>query len=534
MTPHPPRFVARDLAEPGSLTRELFEGGPARSLLPEGSLDALGDPSPPSGPSRLPPERIRGGSPESREHLRAALAGDGVLVTTGQQPQLFLGPLLVLYKAVTAQTIAGALRASGVRAAPLFWVASDDHDWDEVGTTRLLDTGNDLHTLSLEPPDGREGRAAGLSPLPKRVEDRIDELSQLLPSSEFIDDYLELIRDEYRPGRTLGEAFGGTLAGVLGEAGIPWLDAGDSEVRRAAAPLYRRVVEEADAVRAALRRATRRVAESGHEPQVTTGEGAVPLFLDRPEGRTRLYADDDDGFRLGRAGPRLDRDEVLAELDRHPERFSPDVALRPLLASWLLPTGMTVLGPSEFAYWTQLPDLFEWADVPFPRLRPRDSWTVVEEKVGKVLEKLDVGVDGFDDGGARLAERVRERGTPDRVSEALADARDAVGEAMAAVEDAVGRELPGIRSAVGAARHGAFGVLDELESAVTERVEERHEVLLGQIEKAAAHLRPDRRPQERVLSPFYYLARYGHAFVEELRQASREARGAVSDVADGD
>ena len=532
MSARTPRFVARDLAEPGSLTRELLEGGAARRLLPDGALDLGREPVPGVAP-RLSAQHVRGGSSTVRRHLRAALSGEGVLVTTGQQPQLFLGPLLVLYKAVTAESIAATLRERGVAAAPLFWVASDDHDWEEVGTTRLLDTGNELRTLSLDPPEGHQGRAVGRSPLPTGIESRIEELAQLLPASEFVDDYLERIRSEYRPGRTLGRAFGEVLDGVLGEAGIPWIDAGDPEVRRAAAPLYRRVVEEADAARAALRRATRRVAECGYEPQVTTGEGAVPLFLDRPEGRTRLYADGD-GFRLGREGPRLGRDDVLAELDRHPDRFSPDVALRPLLASWLLPTGVTVLGPSELAYWTQLPDLFEWAGVPFPRLRPRHSWTVVEAKVEKVLEKLDVDVEAFHDGGARLAHRVREDGTPDPVTDALREARAAVGEAMEEVEEAVARELPGIRSAVGAARHGAFEVLDELEAAVAGRVEERHEVLLGQIEKAAAHLWPDRRPQERTLSPFYYLSRYGGAFVEELRRVSRQALGAVLDGSAGD
>lgn len=529
---HGPRFVPRTLGSPGSLTRALLEGGPARELLPPGSLDPSAGPGPAAGRSRIGAGAIRGGTPEVREHLEAALKGDGVLVTTGQQPVLFLGPLLVLYKAVTAITLAERLREEGTRAAPLFWVGGDDHDWDEVGTTRLLDRENVLRTLSLEPPPDRRGRATGPTPLPDRIEDRIDEIAQLLPPSDFVDDYLELIRDAYRPGRTVGEAFGSTLQGVLEPLGMPWIASTDPGLRRAAAPLYRRVIEDADAARASLRRATRRVSEAGYEPQVDTGEGATPLFLDRPEGRTRLYAGSRGDFRLGREGEELPREALLAELEERPEGFSPDVSLRPLLASWLLPTGATVLGPAELAYWAQLPDLFDWADVPFPRLRPRDSWAVVEEKVDKVLDKLDADVDAFEDGGEELARRVREAGTPDAVETALASARASVGEAMAGVEEAVARELPGIRSAVGAARHGAFEVLDELEAAVAGRVEERHQVLLGQIEKAAAHLFPDGRAQERVQSPLYYLARYGRGFVDALARAAREAReGAAGSVA---
>lgn len=534
MSDAPLRLLGRPLGETGSLAAALLRGEAASGLLPTHTLDLPHD-APDVAEARLGLDRIRGGSDATRDRLAAVLDGDGVLVTTGQQPVLFLGPLLVLYKAVTAVTVAEALRDRGIEAVPLFWVAGDDHDWDEVGTTRLLDGKHTIRTVTLDPPPDRAGRAVGPTALPGTIPSLITNLFEHLPRSEFVDDYLELIRDAYRPGRTLSEAFGETLGGVLGEAGIPWVDAADDGLRRAAAPLYRRLLEDSDGAGRALRLATRRVLETGHEPQVETGKGALPLFVDREEGRTRLWAAPDGGFRVGREGEPIAPSRVLEELEARPERFSPDAALRPVLASWLLPTGVSVLGPSELAYWAQLPDLFEWAGVPFPRLRPRDGWMVVEAKIGKVLQKLDVGVDAFEDGGESLARRVRDAGTPDAVREALGDARAAVGRAIDEVEEEVDRELPGIRSAVGAARHRAFEVLDDLEAAVGGRVDEQHEVLLRQIRKAAAHLRPDGRPQERIQSPLYYFARYGDAFFETVEEASREAREAGSDaVADPD
>ncbi len=528
------RLVGRRLGSPGSLAAALLRGDVATGLLPPRTLQLPND-APDVAEARLGLDRIRGGSEALRERLAAVVDGRGVLVTTGQQPMLFLGPLLVLYKAVTALTVAGALRDRGIEAVPLFWVAGDDHDWDEVGTARLLDSEHAIRTVSLDPPPDREGRAVGPTALPEATSSLMDKFFEHLPRSEFIDAYLELIRDAYRPGRTMSEAFGDALGGVLGEGGIPWVDAADDGLRRAAAPLYRRLLEDPDGAGSALRRATQRVREAGHEPQIETGEGALPLFVDREQGRTRLWAAPNGGFRMGREGEPVAASRLLEELEARPERFSPDAALRPVLASWLLPTGVSVLGPSELAYWTQLPDLFEWADVPFPRLRPRDGWTVVEEKIGKVLEKLDVGVDAFDDGGEALARRVRDAGTPNAVREALGEARAAIGRSLEGVEAAVDRELPGIRSAVGAARHRAFEVLDDLEAAVSGRVDEQHEVLLRQIRKAAAHLRPDGRPQERIQSPLYYFARYGDAFLEAVERASREARAADSEaVADPD
>lgn len=531
MSPEPPRLLARSPAEPDSLAAALLRGeGKARALLPEARLAPGGEAAEPGAlpevapGGRLPAAAVHATTDRARERAVAALEGDAVFVTTGQQPLLFGGPLLVLYKALTAVAVAEALTGAGTPAVALFWVAGDDHDWEEVGRTRLLDTDNRLRDVRLEPPAGRDGRAVGATPLPEAIVDRIDEFAQHLPSSEFVDDQLKSIRDDWAPGRRVSEAFGRTLGRLLPGSGIAWLDAASEEVRRAEAPLFRRVLEAPGEVERCLARGTERVRSAGWDPQVERREGALPLFVDTPEGRTRLYRSGS-GFRLGRRGGGTDPDEVRAELEARPDRFSPDVSLRPAASCWLLPTAVTVLGPSELAYWTQLPELFGWAEVPFPRIRPRDGWVVLEDKVGKVLDKLDAGPEDFRDGGGDLAREVREAGRPADVDRALSKARAGVGRALEDVEEAVARELPGIRSAVGAARHGAFEVLDELAGAVDDRIDERHAVVLEQIRKAALHLWPDGRPQERVLSPFYYLARYGEAFPERVARGSRGRAG---------
>lgn len=515
MTPDLPRLEPRRLAAPGSLAGDLLAGRePAPGLLPAAD--------PPTREARLPPEALHAPTPGARQRLEEVLAGEGVVVTTGQQPLLFLGPVYVLYKALTAVALADRLRDAGTPAVALFWVAGDDHDWDEVGRTRLLDLDNHLREVTLRPPEKRQGRAVGPTELGDGIGDRIGEVFDLLPDSEFRGDYLELIRDTYRPGRTASKAFGRALAGVLEGLPLVWLDSAAPALRRSAIPLYRRVLDAPGEVEEAFLSATRGVREAGYEPPIHEDAGGLPLFVDRPSGRTRLHRGGEGGLRLGRDGEPVSREEMQEELAAHPERFSPNVALRPVLASWLLPTAATVLGPGELAYWTQLPEIFRWAGVPFPRLRPRGAWTVVEGKVEKVLAKLDAAPGDFEDGGEGLVRRVRERGRPPGVQEALDGARRTVQEALEEVGDAVQSELPGLRSAVGAARHGAFQSLDGLQDAVDQRVEEQNDVLLRQIRKAAAHLWPAGKPQERVLSPLYYLARYGSAFVDQVAERTRE------------
>lgn len=518
-----PTIRPRPLGSEGSLPRAVLSGELAADGLLSGEGDAHASAADRSGRARLSPEPFRTTTPAARDRLERILGGDGVLVSTGQQPVLFLGPLYVLYKALGAIQLAGEVEeATGRPALAAFWIASDDHDWREVGTAALLDRENRLRSLRVEPPADRARRSAGPSPLPGEVEDRLDDIVEHLPQSEFVDEYLELFRDAYRPGRSVAGAFGRALSGVLGERPLALLDTGREEVKRAAEPLLRRALKDAGAGEEALRSGARRVRGAGHEPRIPVMDGGTHVFYDTGEARVRLYRAEGGGFRLGRDGREVDGGPILEELGREPGRFSPNVALRPVLESWLLPVSYTVVGPGELAYWAQLPPLFRERGVPMPNLRPRPAWVVLEGKIAKVLRKVEARPEDFRDGGDALVRRAVSESRPEAVDAALADLRGAIHSAIDDVEEALGRELPGIRSSVGKARSDLFGAVDELEDAVDGRVEERQEVLVRQIRKAAVHLYPDGRPQERVLSPLYYLARYGRDFVAAVEEAGRE------------
>lgn len=520
-----PTVRPRAFGAEGSLARDLSKGAEsATGLFPDGALSPGSSDGYENG-ARIGPGAFGTTTPEARERLERILDGNGVLVSTGQQPVLFTGPLYVLYKALGAIQLADELEAStGRPALASFWIASDDHDWGEVGATRILDRENRLRSLRLEPPAYRADRSTGSTPLPGNIEQRLDELSHLLPDSEFVDEYLDLFRDAYRPGRPVAEAFGRALSGVLGRRPMAWLDTGRGEVKRASAPLLRRALDEAAEEEAAMRRGTERVRKAGYDVQIPLMEGATHVFFDTGDARVRLYGTDSGDFRLGRDGPRAARGEVLQKLEREPARFSPNVSLRPILESWLLPVGSSVVGPGETAYWAQLPPLFEHRGVQMPALRPRPSWVIVEDKIEKVLRKLEAGPEDFRDGGEELIHEVVSESRPEAVDSALGELRAAIHAATEDVSEALEQELPGIRASVGKARSELFGAVGELEQAVDGRVEERQEVLVRQIRKAAAHLYPDGEPQERVLNPLYYLARYGGDFLAAVEDAGREQR----------
>jgi bacillithiol biosynthesis cysteine-adding enzyme BshC len=521
---HLPEIHPRGLAPPGTLTGDLL-AGTSKVELPLIERGSAVESGPVGRIGRLEASAFGCSTPTAEAKLESILAGSGQLVTTGQQPLLFLGPLFVLYKALTAIEMARRIEAAtGTPTLAAFWIASDDHDWEEVGSTSILDAAGNLRRLRLNPPEGRAARAVGSTRLDTSSTPLLDELVQLFPESEFASAYIECLRGAYAPGHRVADAFANSLAHALASFDFAWLDSAHADVKRASVPLFRHIIDGGAAAEEALSEGARRLGDAGYEPPIPLLTDAYPLLLDTGERRERLYRTGE-GARLGRAGERVTAPELAAWLENEPERFSPNVASRPMLESWLLPVAATVLGPGEIAYWSQLPPLFGRYEVPVPRIQPRTAWTLVEAKIARVLDRLDVSAEDLADGGDSLIGRITRDSRPPAIDAALSELREAVAPGLDGLDVAIGEELPGLRSAAGKARKQVLDALGALGSRIDAGVREREESSVLAVRRGAAHLFPGGHPQERVVSPYYYLARYGPELVTRLATLTREALG---------
>ncbi len=508
---------------------DLFpDSGGARAGQPA----AAGSTSP--GHARPLIDALRATTPAAADRIRRILEGDGVIVATGQQPVLFLGPSYILYKALTAVTTARKLEQElGVPVLPVFWIAADDHDWAEVATTALVDRDGSVSRFSVEPPAGWGGRSVGPAPLPESVSGVVSEFTTHLGTSGHAEHYLSAIRDAYRPGASFSEAFGAVLRHVLAEFDLAVIDSASPEVRTAARPLIQRVLEEGQDVESAFAASTEAVSQAAYVPQIKHLPGATPVFLDTGQRRERLYSA---GGRLrpGRKGVERSVDELLDLLEREPERFSPNAALRPVLESWLLPVVATVLGPGEIGYWAQLGGLFARLGVDMPRVVPRGSWKVVEPRVRRVLERTGAQASDLADGGEGVVARLVTAGRGERMQSAMERLRRGLARGFDDLDSATADELPGVRSAVGKARSRSESTLRALQKTVDGGIREREQDLVRRIRTAAQHLYPGGLPQERVVSPFSFLIRYGPVIMRALLADAGAARSGQTNSVAGD
>lgn len=530
------RFVARPLG--GSrLVRDYLAGaGPAREFY-------FGLPSEEAsyrnkartldedwGPDRLAraASLVRPLGEAARRRLREVVRDRGYFVTTGQQPGLFGGPLYGLYKALSAEALAAGLaEATGKPVMPLFWIASDDHDWAEAARAHFVDGANQVHRMRLAGVPGEGRSSLARIPLGPGVETLVEQLADLFPRNDFSSESIALARRTHRAGATMATAFAGVLASLLEDAPLGFVDAADPAVREAALPLLEAETEHPGRSEAALAGVAARLKHAGYALQAPLIDGALNVFLHTGGGRDRLQRAAG-GFRLRRSGKELTARQVR-DIVRGPDfPASPNVLLRPVVESFLLPTLAYVGGPAELAYFGQLGELFRVHGLAAPVAVPRASLLVVERKVERVLEKFGLSAADVKDGAA-AASRLAREGMPGAVSEPLRGWRSAAASQADDLAAAVKGIDPTLRGAVEGARNASLSALRTLETKIARAVKRKNATVLAQIERAHANLWPNGKAQERVLGPFQYAMRYGPGFAEQARDAVRATSAGLMD-----
>ncbi len=440
----------------------------------------------------------------------------GFLVTTGQQAGLFSGPLYTTYKILSTIQLAAALeRALDRPVAPLFWAGTEDHDWAEVDHTYVLDTSNELCRIDVvQPPD-----APPVSMAHRRLGPEIDAaraaLERALPPTDFTPALLDAVASAYSQGTTMGAAFRDLLREWFAPFDLLLTDAAHPQVKALSAGLLRREVEHAAQAEAAVARQTARLEAAGYDAQVTVVSGAANILFEDEHGRDRIAREGEGWIARGGAVRWSDR-ELMAALEAAPERFSPNVLLRPVVESAVFPTLAYVAGPAELTYFAQLGGIFAGHHVEMPIVFPRHAAAVVEPKVRKVLHKFDLDIADLEPPLHEIASRFARDELPRDVADGLAALRRSIQEGYGALETAARQVDPTLEGPARSARASSFKELDHFEKKVLRQLKERNRISLRQIEKARANLFPDGRPQERVLNPAHFLARFGSDFLRML------------------
>ncbi len=439
-------------------------------------------------------------------------------VVTGQQVGIFTGPLYALYKALTAIKLAQSLteRYSDYQFVPVFWLAGEDHDFDEVRSITLIDKMNNLSKVEYLPPDYHSGKnlgPVGSLEVDESIESFEKQLEQVLPETEFKPKVMDLLRIAYQKGMTLNRAFVHIMNDLLLDSGLIFIDPNATEIKQILAPIF---TSELKGSSQTSRLVIQRSAELERFYHAQVKPQPLNLFMFHKGGRY-LIEPRPEGFALKGTRQHFEREEMLQRVEQAPELFSPNVILRPVCQDTLLPTAAYVGGPAEIAYFAQLSPVYDAFGIPQPIIYPRASATIIEEKVQKVFERFSLGVTDFFRDMEMLKQNLAERLSEISVDEMFGGTTAALDETLQSLERGLEKLDPTLVAALKNAREKMGYQIESLKQKALSAQTRRFDASMRQLEKAGLHLFPNGNFQERELNIAHFLNRYGLEFFQWLQ-----------------
>lgn len=449
-------------------------------------------------------QQARREAPEAARAMARRLADPtSVTIVTGQQAGAFGGPLYTLLKAVTTVQLARRIEAEhGVPVVPIFWADGEDHDWHEIRSSAFIAADGTLASVSMPAFDGAGDLRSGDIRLDSRVAGVIDALFAALPRTPFTGDVRAAIERCYVPGRSMAEAYARFIEHLLGRHGLVVFESADAAAKPLARELFAEELRHPGRSSRLAAAAGERSRALGFPPQVVPIEDSAALFCLNP-AREPIRVP-------------FDCDPLAADALAHPERFSPNVLLRPVVQDWMFPNVAYVAGPGELAYHGQLEEIYKAFHVPRPLIYPRATATILDAPALRFLDRQGVAFASLTRPDESALNRLLEARLPDEAKSALAGAAEAIRDRWNALVTELPRLDPTLEGAARASLARLQHELDTLQRKTVRAVKRREGDLRRQFTHAQALAFPGGAPQERVLGVAYFANQYGPALVDTL------------------
>jgi bacillithiol synthase len=441
------------------------------------------------------------------ERLRQGAAA----VVTGQQVGLFGGPTFCILKALTA-----VLMAEKAGAVPMFWLATEDHDLDEINTVNLA-AGDHLQKFTVNVPH-REGAPVGTIAFTDEITAATQQVEALFGKSEIS----ELLTESYRKGETFGTAFARLYTKVFSDIGVVFLNPLDKELHRIANPVFRTALEKSEEINQALMTRNHELEAAGYHAQVKVTPSHTLCFYFEDGARTPVRHQDGEFF-IGER--KLAAAELLNEAERCPEKFSANVLLRPLMQDYLLPTLCYIGGPAEVAYFAQIEVVYRNLAGRVTPVVPRIFATLIEPRIAKLMDRYQLSLPDLFNTPEKTRELVASRALPDSILESFDLAAEHVEKALALIQGPLEKLdktlIDAAENAGSKMRYQLQGIRDKAARAEARKNTE----VLRHADELIAALYPSKELQEREIGAAYFLLKYGKSVLDQIKAAARTGCG---------
>ena len=336
-------------------------------------------------------------SESTNQNIASLSDANTFAVTTGHQLNIFTGPLYFLYKIVSAINLSDLLKKEFPQQnfVPVYWMATEDHDFEEIQYFNVNNT-----KISWN-----RGSSGAVGRLNLDGFDKVfNEFSALLGTSDNANELRELFKNAYLKNENLAEATRFLVNELFGTYGLIIIDGDDVNLKKQFSPYVKEELLQNTSNKLVSK--TDQLLSATYKIQVNPRE--INLFYLKDSIRERIIFEKNK-YIVNNMNIAFSENEILREVEKHPERFSPNVILRPLYQEIVLPNLAYIGGGGELAYWFQLKDYFNEVNVPFPILVLRNSILLATKKQLLKLKKLDISlVEIFHGQETLIADKVKE------------------------------------------------------------------------------------------------------------------------------
>jgi len=320
-------------------------------------------------------------SKDTEQHIQSLLKENTFTITTGHQLNLFTGPLYFLYKIVSAINLAKQLKSEFPKDnfVPVYWMATEDHDFEEI---------NYFNFKERKIRWNKESNSAVGRLSTEGLEAVAQVFEQLLGTPKNAETLAKLFKDAYVKHQTLTEATRYLVNELFGEYGLVIIDGDDVCLKKQFGPF----VADELTNQTSFKKVSETIQELSKEYKIQVNPREINLFYLTDRVRARIVYEKGI-YKVVNTDISWTKNEILKELEEFPERFSPNVIMRPLYQEVILPNICYIGGGGELAYWFELKSYFEAVKVPFPIVLLRNSVLLITEKQFKKAEKLNISIE---------------------------------------------------------------------------------------------------------------------------------------------
>ncbi len=455
-----------------------------------------------------------GAETKTLENIEKLRDKDCVAVLTGQQAGLFGGPVYTIYKALTAVKYAENLVKRGVKAVPVFWVASEDHDFEEIRKTFLVDEIGFLKELSNLPEDLVDSLPVSDILIDESIDATIRDLEDFLPNSEFKASTVQSVKKSYSVGHDFSSAFTSLLRELLSGYGLIFVSPQNSNIRKLSSAVFKQAIEQSNEIRSRLLSRKEELIDAGYHNQVHLNEEFFPFFYLDDSGRRKAlrYQADTDQLTTDDSDLVFTIPELAEVAQDASERLSPNALMRPVVQDYLFPTAMYFGGAAEIAYFGQNSVVYEVLGRPTTPIQHRFSATIIEPKHRRTLGKYEIGFHDLFAGRDNLLGEIVKKFINADSARVLEKVEGNIDRELNKLDSELAKVDQTLSDSLKNRRKKIEWHLETLTNKFVRAELARDEVIKRQIESLFESVFPKSGLQERALNGLYFTNRYGENF----------------------